>query len=102
MIRNRCEIERATRNDAINNSKRAETCAPVFGMIVRKFGLAKLQIPRLDGLSDKAAKKVAERAINDLGLTVGLRMIGGTKIEACIDQTPQRTPKVAQEASIAI
>ena len=85
---NRSEVQRTARDHAVDDTERAKTGASVDGVIVSKFRLAKLQIPRLDGFSDETTQKIAKRLVYNFGLPIGLRMIRATKVKPRVHQAP--------------
>ena len=52
------KIQRAPRNRPVNYLKRTESQASVKGVVVRKFSLTKLSIPRLDIVSNKTTQQI--------------------------------------------
>lgn len=92
------EVKRSTGKDDVHHQKRTIPQTSIQSMVMRKFGLAKVCIPRFEIVAHQALMQIPEWSICHFCL----RMIRGTHIQICTKNFLQRPPKMTEKPCIVV
>ena len=77
-------------------------CGKARSAVVCKFSMVKLEIPLLNAFAHQTSKQSSKSLVSDFGLSIRLRMVGGTIQELSTKESPQTPPKVTKKLCVPI
>ena len=96
------DIERGERLEAIDDHERTPHGGGVLGAVVGELGVWNTFLPVFKVLLYQHPEECAKTSIDDLGLSIGLRMRGRREEELDAELVHEGLPEVAHEFYVAV